>query len=247
MHSNKQTGTIDVWVFRHAQLTIPTLHMREVLSPAERERAEKIRHSDLRLSYLQAKFAFRTILASHLHVPLRDLQMTVSRFGKPLLPAHNVEVSQSHSHDWSAVAVSATGFVGIDIEHWRPLANCPQLACHIMTDQEAMTFEAIPSELTARKFLELWTRKEAVLKCAGLGLRQDPRGLHTGWDEPAVQFGDVRYYLSALPVCGHLVGHLASHAPQKIIMRSLPSQLDAWPKCRAASAPMSSGPMSGSS
>ncbi|WP_287347208.1 4'-phosphopantetheinyl transferase superfamily protein [Mesorhizobium sp.] len=210
--------------------------MREVLSPAERERAEKIRHMDMRLSYLQAKSAFRIILAAHLHVPPRDLQMTVSRFGKPQLPAHGIEVSQSHSHDWSAVAVSAVGLVGIDIERRRPLANCRQLACHIMTDQEARVFEDTPSELTVRKFLELWTRKEAVLKCVGLGLRQDPRGLHTGWDEPAVQFGDVQYYLNALPVCGQLVGHLASHAPQKIVMRSPPSQLDAWPKCRAAAA-----------
>ncbi|PDQ22556.1 hypothetical protein CN311_02925 [Mesorhizobium sanjuanii] len=228
MHSNRQTGAIDVWVFRHAQLTVPALHMREVLSPAERERAEKIRHMDTRLSYLQAKSAFRIILAAHLHVPPRDLQMTVSRFGKPQLPAHGIEVSQSHSHDWSAVAVSALGLVGIDIERWRPLADYRQLACHIMTDQEAGVFEDSPSELTVRKFLELWTRKEAVLKCAGLGLRQDPRGLYTGWYEPAVQFDNVQYYLNALPICGPLVGHLASHAPQKIIMRGLPSQLDAW-------------------
>lgn len=223
MHSNKQTGTIDVWVFRHSQLTTPTLHMREVLSPTERKRAEKIRHMDLRLSYLQAKWAFRSILAAQLRVPPRELQITLSRFGKPQLPAHGIEVSQSHSHDWSAVAVSALGLVGIDIERWRPLVNCRQLASRIMTDKEAGVFEEIPSELTVRKFLELWTRKEAVLKCAGLGLRQDPRGLHTGWDEPAVQFGDELYYLNTLPVCGPLVGHLASYAPQKVIMRSLPS------------------------
>ncbi|WP_184879561.1 4'-phosphopantetheinyl transferase family protein [Mesorhizobium sangaii] len=210
--------------------------MREVLSPAERERAEKIRHLDLRLSYLQAKFAFRIILAAHLQVPPRDLRVTISRFGKPRLPAHDIAVSQSHSRDWSAVAVSALTLVGIDIEHRRPLGNCRQLACHIMTDQEASIFEGIPRELAARKFLELWTRKEAVLKCAGLGLNQDPRGLHTGWDEPAVQFGGLQYYLNALPDYGPLVGHLASHDPHQIIMRSLPAQLDAWSICRPAAA-----------
>ncbi|WP_192258585.1 4'-phosphopantetheinyl transferase family protein [Mesorhizobium caraganae] len=200
--------------------------MREVLSPPERERAEKIRHSDLRLSYLQAKFAFRTILAAHLHVPAGDLQMTVSRFGKPRLPARDIEVSQSHSQDWSAVAVSAVGLIGIDIERWRPLANCRQLACHIMTDQEVRSFEDIPRELSARKFLELWTRKEAILKCAGHGLQQDPRTLHTGWDEQTVQFGGLHYYLNALPIRAQLVGHIASHYPQQIIMRTLPLQLD---------------------
>lgn len=234
--TERQTGTSDVWVFRHSQLTIPTLQMREVLSPVERERAEKIRNLDLRLSYLQAKFAFRTILAAHLNVPPKDLQVTISRFGKPRLPAHGIEVSQSHSHDWSAVAVSAMSMVGIDVEHWRPLANCRQLACHIMTDQEARIFEELPQELRARKFLELWTKKEAVLKCAGLGLRQDPRGLHTGWHEPVVQFGHLQYYLDALPVCGELVGHLASHDPQHMIMRSLPPQLDDWPVCGPATA-----------
>ncbi|WP_353843378.1 4'-phosphopantetheinyl transferase superfamily protein [Mesorhizobium sp.] len=112
----------------------------------------------------------------------RDLQVTISRFGKPRLLGHYVEVSQSHSYDWSAVAVSGLSLVGIDIEHWRPLANCRQLARHIMTDHEARIFEKIPQELCERKFLELWTKKEAVLKCAGLGLHQGPRGFHTGWD-----------------------------------------------------------------
>ncbi|MER9121206.1 4'-phosphopantetheinyl transferase superfamily protein [Mesorhizobium sp. M0954] len=223
--SEGQTGTADVWVFRHSQLTITTLQMREALNPVELERAEKIRNLDLRLSYLKAKFAFRTILAAHLHVPPKNLQVTISRFGKPRLPAHNIEVSQSHSHDWSAVAVSAMSWVGIDVEHWRPLANCRRLARHIMTDQEARIFEEIAQELCARKFLELWTRKEAVLKCAGLGLYQDPRGLHTGWDEPAVQFNGLQYHLNALPVRGQLTGHLASHNRQQIIMRSLPSWL----------------------
>lgn len=197
----------------------------EVLSPTERERAERIRHSDLRLSYIQAKFAFRTILAAHLHVPEQDLQMTVSRFGKPRLPARDIEVSQSHSQDWSAVAVSAVGLIGIDIERWRPLANCRQLARHIMTDQEVRRFEDVPRELSARKFLELWIRKEAILKCVGLGLQQDPLTLHTGWDEQAVQFGGLYYYLNALPICGQLIGHIASPYPQQIIMRTLPSQL----------------------
>ncbi|WP_352567625.1 MULTISPECIES: 4'-phosphopantetheinyl transferase superfamily protein [unclassified Mesorhizobium] len=144
-------------------------------------------------------------------------------------------MSQSHSHDWSAVALSASGLVGIDVEHCLPLAICRQLASHIMSDQEAKTFEATPRQLCERKFLELWTRKEAVLKCAGFGLHQDPRGLHTGWDGPAVQFGDVQYYVNALP-CGQLVGHLASQNPQQIIMNSLPPQLEAWSLGRHAAA-----------
>ncbi|MGX9120926.1 4'-phosphopantetheinyl transferase family protein [Mesorhizobium sp. BHbsci] len=200
--------------------------MLKVLSPVERQRAGKFRDIDLRLSYLQAKFAFRTILAAHLHVPPSDLQVTVSRFGQPRLLEHDIEVSQSHSYDWSAVALSALSLVGIDVELWRPLPHCRQLACHIMTDQEARTFREIPQELCARKFLELWTRKEAILKCAGYGLQQDPRTVHAGWDEQVVQFGGLHYFLNALPIRGKLVGHIASHYPQQIIMRTLPSQLD---------------------
>lgn len=224
-----QRGTIDVWVFQHSRLTIPMLYMREVLSQSERERVEKIRSSNMRLSYLQAKFAFRTILAAHLHVPARELQITVSRFGKPRLPASDIEVSQSHSQDWSAVAVSAMGLIGIDIERWRPLANCRELARHIMTDQEVRIFEGVSRD-PVRKFLELWTRKEAILKCAGHGLGQDPRTFHAGWDEQTVQFRGLPYYLNALPIRRQLVGHIASHFPQQIIMRTLPSQLDGQPQ-----------------
>ena len=81
--------------------------------------------------------------------------------------------SLSHSGDFVACAVAERP-VGVDIETFRPLRA--QLACRVCCEEEA-GYVFPDGDFDVRRFLRLWTAKEAVLKCTGEGIRGDLRSV----------------------------------------------------------------------
>jgi len=88
--------------------------------------------------------------------------------GAPYLPSHpEWHISISHCRTAVAVAVDGHKPVGIDIESRRKINN--SLIERVCTaDELAALCDNTDREMT---FLQLWTRKEAVLKCRGTGIR----------------------------------------------------------------------------
>ena len=87
-----------------------------------------------------------------------------ARHGRPRLPEQGLEASVSHSGDVVAVAVTSAGPVGVDLE--------------LLTSRDygllAASACAPAEQLHVRGpagFYAYWTRKEAVLKATGEGLR----------------------------------------------------------------------------
>jgi len=75
-----------------------------------------------------------------------------------------------------ALAVTAVGPVGIDLESLADLARAP-LDDVALSPAEAATLATLQPAAAAAALANIWTTKEAVLKAAGLGLRVDPREL----------------------------------------------------------------------
>ena len=96
--------------------------------------------------------------------------------GKPTIKGGRLELSVAHSGDLVAVAV-ATAPVGVDVEQLEGRARRPggddpdALARLVLADDERAALAAVPPPGRARAFLVAWTRKEAVTKAAGDGLR----------------------------------------------------------------------------
>lgn len=88
--------------------------------------------------------------------------------GAPYLPSHpELAVSISHCRRAVAVAVSTEGRVGIDVECRRKVGE--SLMQRVCTPEE---WAAVQSEDDpVMFFLQLWTRKEAVLKMRGSGIQ----------------------------------------------------------------------------
>ena len=88
--------------------------------------------------------------------------------GAPFLPDHpELSMSISHCRKAVAVAVSPEGKVGIDVECRRKIGD--GLIERVCSEEEkAAVLSATDSTMA---FLQLWTRKEAVLKMHGTGIQ----------------------------------------------------------------------------
>ncbi|TFD95239.1 4'-phosphopantetheinyl transferase superfamily protein [Cryobacterium lactosi] len=102
------------------------------------------------------------------HGPLR-VRIAGSTSGVP-------RVSLARSGDLLALAVTAAGPVGIDLESLADLARAP-LDDVALSPAEAVALAPLQPAATAAALATIWTTKEAVLKAAEVGLRTDPRDL----------------------------------------------------------------------
>lgn len=92
--------------------------------------------------------------------------------GRPRLegcvdPPH---VSISHHREYLATALTRLGPIGVDIETLRDVPAI-DLAERWFDGDESAWLRGLPDDRRSLAFLQLWTRKEAVGKALGLGLR----------------------------------------------------------------------------
>ena len=88
-----------------------------------------------------------------------DARLLHDAHGAPLLAGSDLNISISHSRRFAAVAVSARGRIGIDIEE-------PRLEQLRRVINKFLAPEEIP--LWGDRLLAAWTCKEAVFKAAGV-------------------------------------------------------------------------------
>ena len=159
-----------------------------LLDQAERQRWAAYRRDADRQRFLVGCALAKTVIAAA--AGQRPSQVSFDRacpqcgqpHGKPVVRGGGLEHSVAHSGDLVAVAV-ARAPVGVDVEQldgraYRLGGGDPEaLARLVLADEERAVLAAADQSARSRAFLVAWTRKEAVTKAKGDGLR--------------VPFGDV--------------------------------------------------------
>jgi 4'-phosphopantetheinyl transferase len=155
---------------RIAHLTMLGPHHVQWLDNVElARRAEFVRDAD-RDRFTLGAVLLRVAIAAHAAaVPAsividRTCDQCRRPHGRPRPTVHGLEASVSHSGDLVAVALSEAGPVGVDVERVVDLDHTEFLA-RVCRPSETLEVRS------QRDFYVLWTRKEAVLKASGLGLR----------------------------------------------------------------------------
>lgn len=110
--------------------------------------------------------------------------------GKPQVGAR-LRFNLAHSDNVAVCALALDREVGIDVERVRPVRNLDALARRVLSEREYVAFRASGSE---EAFFTAWTRKEAVLKARGEGLRREPATVDVsvdpeGWTVQAFDAG----------------------------------------------------------
>lgn len=92
--------------------------------------------------------------------------------GKPFAPElPDLEFNLSHAGAHVLLAFARGQALGIDLEHGERRVSLPEVARRFFAPAEARALERLPLERRQRAFLDVWTRKEAVLKALGAGLQ----------------------------------------------------------------------------
>jgi 4'-phosphopantetheinyl transferase len=145
-----------------------------VLSDEERARADRFHFNRDRSWFIARRYMARTILGEYLRMRPADVRFTHGPHGKPgvqLKPAlKEIEFNLSHSNGLALCAVSRVRRVGIDLEVIRRMSSMDQIAERISSAAELTGFRSLPDTSKEQAFFELWTRKEAFVKAAGVGL-----------------------------------------------------------------------------
>ena len=172
-------ATAEVW-WAHPQDAAPRL--AALLDHAERERWTAYRRDADRARFLVGCVLAKAVVAAR--TGQRPAQVSFDRacrqcgkpHGKPAVLGGGPELSVSHSGDLVAVAV-ATAPVGVDVEQLDGRAreldvgDPAALSRMVLAGEEQAALAAVEPAGRARAFLVAWTRKEAVTKARGDGLR----------------------------------------------------------------------------
>jgi 4'-phosphopantetheinyl transferase len=173
-------GIADVWWARRADASD---RLAGLLDETERRRWAAYRRAEDRERFLVGCALAKAVLGRYTGQVPADVRFdrTCARcgqpHGKPAIVGGGPGHSVAHSGDIVAVAVAGAP-VGVDVEqaqgrrHLLDGDGDPEaLARLVMSEAEQAALAAVPAAARARAFLVAWTRKEAVTKATGDGMR----------------------------------------------------------------------------
>ena len=143
-----------------------------MLSPAERQKAAQFHFQHLRNRYIFAHGMLRMALAKHLNTPANNIAFKHSKQGKPCIThsqnPDKLHFNLSHSEDQVLIGISENP-IGVDVECHNNRGSLA-LAERFFAPDEINFLRNTPQATFQPAFYWIWTRKEATLKCKGLGL-----------------------------------------------------------------------------
>lgn len=121
-----------------------------------------------------------------------DLKSDIMRnpYGKPRLKDSFLKFNLSHSENFVACAISQKWEVGIDIQRKRKIPL--KILEGFLGERD---YRMIESFLEEDEWCRLWTRKEALLKCTGMGWRY-PEARKIDVADKKITLNDTTYFVT---------------------------------------------------
>ena len=122
----------------------------------------------------------RTILSKHGRIPVAQIQIHTNKFGKPFVVCGaesqirpEFYFSLSHTLSRTFLAISNDVEIGIDCEEVRELSGFWDVAKYFFSRQEQEYIQKNTGLDKLISFYKILTRKEAIVKCLGIGINRD--------------------------------------------------------------------------
>jgi 4'-phosphopantetheinyl transferase len=163
------TNAVHVWTIGIEPDAARASSLLECLSGDERVRAARLRSTDLRLRFIIAHGAMRSILSRYLGVAAEAIRVDTTPAGKPFLPGTALSFNLACSDEVALCALAANCQIGVDVERIRAMADADALVRSYFAPGEARAYAALPAVERTAAFFSTWTRKEAIVKAVGDG------------------------------------------------------------------------------
>lgn len=181
--AHSRSGVL-VAMFDLAQWRAHAQEAAAVIDAAEAARAARQRRVPDRETRVLAYALHRLLLAEVLGCTPAAVPLHRDARGCPRLRDDALFTSLGHAGERIAVAVSALGPVGIDVEPIEHAAGMSELAAQIAHPDELRALRRLDPASLGRELLALWVRKEALLKAAGIGLEREMDTFAAPWALP---------------------------------------------------------------
>jgi 4'-phosphopantetheinyl transferase len=166
---------VEVWLAFDAQFQAADVQATFVamLSPLEMERMQRLHFESGRRQYALTRALQRHALSSYApDVAPMEWRFRATSEGRPsLAPPFDragLHFNIAHTDGLVTIAVCRHERIGVDVER---LGRAPMAVVErYFSAAEAAQLRALPPQVQPRRFVELWTLKEAYLKAVGKGL-----------------------------------------------------------------------------
>lgn len=186
-------GDLHLWFTSLKCTSTPLEQLKQLLSPDELARSQRFKAREAQEHFIAGRGILKQILSRYLHLPANQIQLTYESLGKPKLDESlqhiypNLAFNLSHSHGVALYGISATSFLGVDLEHRARELSFDEIAQRFFSPAEVQEIQQAQGENKKICFYNIWTKKEALLKALGTGLHS-PLSQFTvrGWPQEKI-------------------------------------------------------------
>lgn len=192
-----------MWFATLASLRPRMAAFHELLDPVELDRAARFRSAQDRERFILGHGLLRSLLGSYMERDGSLIRLARGPFGKPFLERKDLRFNMSDTKDAILIAFAHQNEIGADIETMKRSVDHINVAEHYFTPTEVRSIHeantANGPEQGKRRFLDLWTRKEAVLKASGVGIMDDLKALRVDGEKNAMLIEHEAFARMAAP------------------------------------------------
>jgi 4'-phosphopantetheinyl transferase len=182
-----------VWLAPEALVDDPHAHdaLRATLPEDEAARLEAFRAGTPRRLYLLARGLQRSMLSRLVPgVAAREWRFERSEAGRPspaAVHATDLDFNIAHTNGLVVMAAGRGMRLGIDVEGSGRRRSL-EIARRYFSAREIAALEALHADAQQRRFIELWTLKEAYLKAIGTGISGGLDSMSFEWRDAGIHF-----------------------------------------------------------
>lgn len=169
-------GIVDVWFSftNDNRLKSAKKGYEDMLSVAEVEQYQQLKHVDNGWDYLVSRALLRTALAEYCELPPQVLEFRANDFGKPELSNSSVspiiQFNTAHTNGLTVCVVTRDHAIGVDAESRAENPGILDVAEDYFSALELQALKSREESQQLDYFYRYWTLKEAYIKARGEGL-----------------------------------------------------------------------------